>query len=114
MIAETRHLTPFEKIWNAGFNIRYKVIGMIEELDKGSLVKPGDFIYLLGQKIQIDKSNAQEQNAFLFKKFSETPWLTYRSGFPQLYHDLKGTYVTDTGWGCMIRVGQMAFAEMIK
>jgi len=44
----------------------------------------------------------------------ETPWLTYRSGFPELYHELKGTYVTDTGWGCMIRVGQMAFAQMIR
>jgi len=50
----------------------------------------------------------------LFKKFAETPWLTYRSSFPELYNEKIGGYVTDTGWGCMIRVGQMAFAEMIK
>ena len=31
-----------------------------------------------------------------------------------LYHELKGTYVTDTGWGCMIRVGQMAFAQVLR
>jgi cysteine protease ATG4 len=28
---------------------------MIEALDKSSLVKPGDYIYLLGQKVQINK-----------------------------------------------------------
>lgn len=87
---------------------------MMESLDPSNLVKPGDAVYLLGKRMQIDKFNLEEQNELLYKRFSETPWLTYRSGFPQLYHDIKGTFVSDTGWGCMIRVGQMAFAEIIK
>ena len=87
---------------------------MIESLDRNNLVRPEDAVYLLGQRMQIDKFNLEEQNALLYQRFSETPWLTYRAGFPQLYHDIKGSFVSDTGWGCMIRVGQMAFAEIIK
>jgi cysteine protease ATG4 len=44
-----------------------------------------------------------------------TPWITYRSGFPALVNEENGaSYVSDTGWGCMVRVGQMLFAEVIK
>ena len=94
--------------------MRYRMLALFDECSKDSLAKPGDCIHLLGQPIPITSQNYKQQNQLLYDTFLNTPWLTYRSGFPELYHDLKGTYVTDTGWGCMIRVGQMAFAQMIR
>jgi cysteine protease ATG4 len=41
-------------------------------------------------------------------------WITYRSGFPELSNELVGSYISDTGWGCMVRVGQMLFAQIIR
>jgi cysteine protease ATG4 len=39
-------------------------------------------------------------------------WFSYRKNFPKL---LKTTaYDSDRGWGCMLRTGQMMFAEIIK
>jgi len=38
-------------------------------------------------------------------------WYTYRSGF----EPIDGTAMTtDSGWGCMIRTGQMLAAEALK
>ena len=39
--------------------------------------------------------------------------MTYRAIFPEM-DSTKGTYVTDTGWGCMVRVGQMLMAQILK
>lgn len=47
-------------------------------------------------------------------------WITYRKNFPALLSDLNlknqkmSDYISDTGWGCMVRVGQMAFAEGLR
>jgi cysteine protease ATG4 len=90
------------------------MLGYFDEISKHSLGRPGDSLHLLGRTLPITAHNAHQQLEMLCELFAETPWLTYRSGFPELYHELKGTYVTDTGWGCMIRVGQMAFAQMLR
>lgn len=36
---------------------------------------------------------------------SSFPWISYRSDFKEI-----GDFTTDSGWGCMIRVGQMMLA----
>jgi len=36
--------------------------------------------------------------------------MTYRQGFPPI---LGTKYNTDTGWGCMLRTGQMMVAEAL-
>jgi cysteine protease ATG4 len=39
--------------------------------------------------------------------------MTYRAIFPEMDARSKN-YVTDTGWGCMVRVGQMLMAQTLK
>ena len=55
-------------------------------------------------------------NQQLANTFKEIIWITYRSGFPELLKDYgnENSFVTDTGWGCMIRVGQMLFAQILR
>eukprot|EP00835_Amoeboradix_gromovi_P000543 NODE_19_length_39463_cov_0.396073.p11 type:complete len:312 gc:universal NODE_19_length_39463_cov_0.396073:32148-31213(-) len=44
-------------------------------------------------------------NAFL-SDLKTRPWFTYRYGFP-----IINGYATDSGWGCMVRVGQSIIAN---
>lgn len=45
------------------------------------------------------------------KDIKELIWCTYRSGF----EPIEGTsFSSDSGWGCMIRTGQMIVAEALK
>jgi|JI61114C2RNA_FD_contig_71_1431566_length_1189_multi_1_in_0_out_0_1 cysteine protease ATG4 len=39
--------------------------------------------------------------------------MTYRAAFPELATENGDGYVTDTGWGCMVRVGQMFAAHAL-
>lgn len=39
--------------------------------------------------------------------------MTYRAVFPEMDTN-SNNYVTDTGWGCMVRVGQMLMARTLK
>lgn len=53
------------------------------------------------------------------KMYQSVIWISYRSNFPIILHDEleelpRSDYISDTGWGCMIRVGQMAFAEGLR
>ena len=83
---DSRQLTTFEKIFNVGFNVRYSVIGFFDAISLQSVGQPGDLIHFLGKEVEVHGYNQEEQNEALSKLFQSTPWLTYRSGFPQLYH----------------------------
>eukprot|EP01125_Pyxidicula_operculata_P019764 TRINITY_DN7190_c0_g1_i1.p1 TRINITY_DN7190_c0_g1~~TRINITY_DN7190_c0_g1_i1.p1 ORF type:complete len:348 (+),score=39.09 TRINITY_DN7190_c0_g1_i1:280-1323(+) len=48
--------------------------------------------------------------------YSRLPWFTYRKGFTSISGDKSYSSITsDSGWGCMLRAGQMILASaMIK
>lgn len=71
-------------------------------------------IYLLGDKYESDEGDKSKD---IVASFSNILWFSYRKNFPKLIHKkLPATesYISDTGWGCMIRVCQMMFAECLK
>jgi hypothetical protein len=61
MDTQTRSLTALEKLWNLGFNLRFRFIGMLESRNKDDLLRAGDSIYFLGQPIIADSENALQQ-----------------------------------------------------
>ena len=73
-----------------------------------------DHIYILGKKysltIGLDPKNI---NKSIETKFLQIIWFSYRRNFPILKPKIDKTYISDTGWGCSIRVGQMIFAETL-
>lgn len=69
---------------------------------------------MLGKLYQSDPSNLETVNHKIYSDFRNLIWLTYRCGFKELLPNIKSEYISDTGWGCMIRVGQMLLAEILK
>lgn len=103
-----------EKISNVAYNTRYNLLKFFEEYDRNKFAEPNDIIYILGNNFQVTPENVTQTQQKIYDIFQSTPWLTYRSGFPELPNEVVGSYVSDTGWGCMVRVGQMLFAQVIK
>ncbi|XP_070958229.1 cysteine protease atg4da-like isoform X2 [Oncorhynchus clarkii lewisi] len=60
---------------------------------------------MLGQSYLL--SHGVERECFR-RAFATLLWLTYRRGFPQLD---GSSLTTDSGWGCMLRSGQMLLAQ---
>eukprot|EP00164_Ancoracysta_twista_P001568 GFYU01002054.1.p1 GENE.GFYU01002054.1~~GFYU01002054.1.p1 ORF type:complete len:363 (-),score=59.06 GFYU01002054.1:26-1114(-) len=64
-------------------------------------------VWMLGMCYRsLDGACEEEKWSHMLQDFETRIWLTYRKEFPKI-----DTYVTDAGWGCMIRTGQMLLAQ---
>lgn len=85
--------------WNSlryvsGFSLKHK-----SKFNKSSP------IIMLGKTYELKDQGDRE----LFRRsFSSLLWLTYRRGFPPL---LGCSLTTDSGWGCVLRTGQMLLGQ---
>nr|XP_057906038.1 cysteine protease atg4da-like isoform X2 [Doryrhamphus excisus] len=62
-------------------------------------------VIMLGNSYSL---NDQGQSESFHHAFASLLWLTYRRGFPPL---AGGSLTTDSGWGCLLRTGQMLLAQ---
>ncbi|XP_073351316.1 cysteine protease atg4da-like [Pagrus major] len=62
-------------------------------------------VIMLGQSYELKDQGERER---FRRSFVSLLWLTYRRGFPQMP---GGSLTTDSGWGCVLRTGQMLLAK---
>ena len=71
-------------------------------------LKENDEINILGYSISIKtRSQIEAKTKRLESLFTNIIWISYRKNFPPLLPSLcNSEFISDTGWGCMIRVGK--------
>ncbi|XP_068575260.1 cysteine protease atg4da-like [Cebidichthys violaceus] len=62
-------------------------------------------VIMFGQSYELRDHDERER---FRRSFASRLWLTYRRGFPQL---AGCSLTTDSGWGCVLRTGQMLLAQ---
>jgi cysteine protease ATG4 len=65
----------------------------------------------LGQQVMLLGKEFPSFNQEFMEAVKKILWFTYRSQFGQA---IEGTpYMSDAGWGCMIRTGQMILGQTL-
>lgn len=125
-----RKETYTEILKNYGTNIRYKV----EFIGQEYLWKPDlsqcSKVVMMGENLlpKYPKLNSKEITDKIEDRLRDIIWFSYRKNFPVLLADPnnekpnekninasdQGKFVSDTGWGCMIRACQMTYAECLR
>lgn len=93
--------------------MKYRALSYLEESSSNNILKNFESAYMLGKCYQANPDNHSEVNKQIYEDFKIIPWMTYRSVFPEMSADDGGKYISDTGWGCMVRVGQMMAAQAL-
>jgi cysteine protease ATG4 len=71
-------------------------------IDLGLNDEPAEQAWLFGHQL-----DSNQETRLLY---SSTLWFTYRENI----RFAKSTLTSDVGWGCMLRVGQMMLAEVLR
>ncbi|XP_014858840.1 PREDICTED: cysteine protease ATG4D-like [Poecilia mexicana] len=74
-------------------------------LKQKSKFNKGSPLIMLGKTYNLKDSGDKER---FRRSYASFLWLTYRRGFPQLP---GSSLTTDSGWGCVLRTGQMLLAQ---
>ncbi|CAD8148496.1 unnamed protein product [Paramecium octaurelia] len=91
------------------YNVKFNLTSYIYDIDK-QLRQNDKVIYILNETIKNDVSI--EQRIEKLKNIcSQIIWFSYRKKITQFQ---ISSLTSDTGWGCMIRVAQMALAQVIR
>lgn len=88
------------KLVSAWYNVKYG--WSLKQKSRFSKRSP---VTVLGRSFLL---SSQVERAHFRQSFASFLWLTYRRGFPQLG---GSSLTTDSGWGCMVRSGQMLLAQ---
>uniref|UniRef100_A0AAV2KI37 Cysteine protease n=1 Tax=Knipowitschia caucasica TaxID=637954 RepID=A0AAV2KI37_KNICA len=107
-LSATRPVEPEEatklkaKLLSAWNSLKYVSAWSLKQKSKFSKSTP---VIMLGKTYELTRPGDREH---FRRSFSSIVWLTYRRGFPPLP---GGGLSTDSGWGCMLRTGQMLLAQ---
>ena len=73
-------------------------------------------IVILGQIFKKnEKKKIEEINLEIKKLIEEIPWFSYRKNFDEIFVDEEKTgIISDSSWGCMVRVGQNMLFMILK
>lgn len=91
------------KLVSAWYNVKYG--WSLKQKSRFSKSSP---VTMLGQSFLL---SSQVERVRFRQSFASFLWLTYRRGFPQLG---GSSLTTDSGWGCMLRSGQMLLAQGLQ
>ncbi|EAR87942.2 peptidase family C54 protein (macronuclear) [Tetrahymena thermophila SB210] len=118
---QKREQTFMEKMHDLGTNFLFNVSSW--SFKSSAPFKKEDTVYMQGRNMNENKETYEKNYKEVLENFYNIIWITYRKNFPALLNmidkaNLKNQkmseYISDTGWGCMVRVGQMAFAEGLR
>ena len=110
---QVRSMSWGERIRSTGFNIKYRALSYLEESTPTSILRNFETGYMAGRSYEPRPDNLLQVNKAIYDDFRHVPWMTYRAIFPELALEHGEGYVSDTGWGCMVRVGQMFAAHAL-
>ncbi|XP_020511664.2 cysteine protease atg4da [Labrus bergylta] len=109
-LEESREDEDAEEVEDRG-RLRSKLVSAWNSVKYGwSLKQKSKFsrsspVIMLGKSYELKDQGDREH---FRRSFTTLLWLTYRRGFPPLS---GGSLTTDSGWGCVLRTGQMLLAQ---
>ncbi|CAK73694.1 unnamed protein product (macronuclear) [Paramecium tetraurelia] len=98
-----------ESLLNRWYNTKFNLTQYVYDIDK-QLRQQDKIIHILNETISND-ADIEQRIEKVKQTCSKIIWFSYRKNIPKFQ---VSSLTSDTGWGCMIRVAQMALAQIIR